>query len=403
MAAGSLPILCVDLHNGKKTYMKTIYLWLGLIIGGLGGLGISGCGTTKTASPVVPVHRTQALVSFVTPRPETAAGWHQRQHLFQELAAQEWQAHAELEKQHRWTRIDAAYWTERAKEPQEQNWQTPIALAEDYLRSYPEIDQEYLDVEEVVMAALSHQGAWHELVRFIEASAHLRRLPARDPHRASALRMHALANAHLGNTEAAKTLYRHVITAYPEAERDGQIASEALHDLETMEDEQSTLRAKLQEARAFVRRHPPQRSLTGLGQVPFAATLRDVRRVVPHARFDWYGTGECTYSTRLYGCLTWEDTWYGYPATVTVQFISADAVHQMVITFGVHTTNAVRCLGFRAVVLPALIKKYGDPRIESHEVLHAFWSLKGGSIEYHDACVVGELLYSTIALRPASG
>ena len=33
------------------------------------------------------------------------------------------------------------------------------ALAEDYLRTYPEIDDDFLDVEGVVMAALSHQGA----------------------------------------------------------------------------------------------------------------------------------------------------------------------------------------------------------------------------------------------------
>jgi hypothetical protein len=370
---------------------------------GLGGLVMSGCGTPQTALPVVPVPRTQSLVPFATSRPETAAERHKQQQLFQELAAQERQEQGNLEKRHRWTRIDVAYWTERAKASQEQNWQPLITLAEDYLRTYPEIDDDYLDVEGVVVAALSHQSAWNELVRFLEASAHLRRLPARDPHRAYALRMHALASAHLGNMEAAKTHYRQVITDYPEAERDVQIAQGALHDLEAMENEQSTLRTKLQEARAFVRRHPPKRSVAGLGPVPFAASVGGVRRVVPYARFDWSGTGECTYSAPLYGCLTWEDTWYGYPATVTVQFASADAVHQIVMAFGVHTMDPVRCLGFRAVVLPALLKQYGEARIESHAELYAFWSLRGGNIEYHDACVVGELLYSTIALRPTAG
>jgi len=297
-------------------------------------------------------------------------------------------------------KVDEAYELESKKPLEDKSYDTPLALAEDYLKKYSNtqrIDKDYMHVESVVIACLSLKGEYSLLLRFIESSATMTQTPVSDPARAYPLRMKAGALHRLGRTEEAKQTYRKVVEDYRSAIRDVTMSIESLEKIERSEVEYGILKTKLDKAIAYAKEKTVKASLAGLGEVKFSMSVDDVKQVKPAARFDIHGQGECKYKGVLYGCVTWREDFYGYDARVTVQFVSRKKIDQIVVFFYAIKNKGI-CPQFRGGVLVELIRKYGIPNVIDKKYT---WNLDGGELEYSDICLdVDELLFSTVSLKP---
>jgi hypothetical protein len=92
--------------------------------------------------------------------------------------------------------------------------------------------------------------------------------------------------------------------------------------MERSEVDYSILRSSLEKALTDAKEKNVKTALSGLGEVKFTMSVDEVRQIKPNAEFGLHGQGKCTYTGSLYGCITWEESFYGYDAEVTVQFVS---------------------------------------------------------------------------------